>query len=242
MTYMYRLCTYCPVGGIKWKKSTLSDAMLKELRERCPNIKTLELMMVNLTNVSVECLPPKLTRLCVTSSLFPCGWFKAIGDGPVLSSLQRVDLSNSGKTSNSDVASLCCCEHITEFKLNGCYRLTDAAAKTIADKLPLLENLDMASTSCTDIALHHISRHLTRLVTLNMAATAITDLGIGLIGHGLTRLKRLNVDQCTSVSDAGVEQLTSLTDLRYLSVASTRVTQTAADRLKTVLIHCAITL
>ena len=240
---MYRLCTYYPLGGSKWKKSTLSDAMLKELLERCPNIRTLELMEVNLTKVSVECLPPRLTRLCVTSSLFPCGWFRAVGDGTVLTSLQRVDLSDSGKTSNSDVASLCCCQHITDLKLNGCYRVTDAAAMTIADKLPLLESLEMSSTSCTDLALHHIGRHLTKLVVLNMSAcTAITDLGIGLIGHGLIRLKHLSVNQCPSVSDTGVEQLASLKDLRSLSALSTGVTQTAADRLKTVLTNCVITL
>lgn len=200
-------------------------------------------MKVNLTNVSVECLPPKLVRLCVTSSLFPCGWFRTTGDGGVLAFLRRVDLSHSGKTSNSDVTSLCSSRHITELKLNGCYRLTDAAAKVISDELPDLETLEMSATSCTDLALHHISRHLTKLVTLNMSAcSAVTDLGVGLIGHGLVRLRCLNLDKCSSVSDAGVEQLTSLKQLQFLAVAATKVTQSAADRFKTALTNCVVAL
>ena len=233
----------CPPGGSRWKKSSLSDAMLKELRERCPNISTLELVKVNLTNVSVECLPPRLERLGVISSLFPCGWFRPATDAEVLPSLRQLDLSDSGKTSNSDISGLCHCRHITELKLNGCYRLTDAAAKVIADSLPDLETLEMSGTSCTDLALHHISRHLTQLTSVNMAAcTAVTDFGIGLIGHGLVRLKYLSLDRCPSVTDAGIEQLTSLKQLQFLDVTATKVTQSAADRFKMALPRCNVAL
>ena len=65
-------------AGISWKNATLSDAMLRDLLERCPNMVILELTQANITNVAIDNLPSGLTTLIITHSLVTPGWFQAL--------------------------------------------------------------------------------------------------------------------------------------------------------------------
>ena len=94
--------------GTSWKKETVSEAMLRDLPERCPNIETLELEEANLINVTTDNLPSKLRTLIMQTSLLKpgkCVWsiddkrFSADETGACGPEFQLKDLEQRHQTS-----------------------------------------------------------------------------------------------------------------------------------------------
>ena len=210
-------CFYLLAAGVSWKKATLSDAMLRDLLERCPNMVTLELTQANITNVVIDNLPSSLETLIITHSLVTPGWFQALTtNNKILSELRHVDLSYSSKTSNADVKHLCSRPTITTLKLNGCYRVTDEGFQSLAEHLTGLTVLCLRETVCTDLAIHHICRNQKKLEHLDLTqCDQITDGAFGSIKDGLAKLTWISVARCAKLTDGGAQQLLDMKQLRY---------------------------
>ena len=228
--------------GVHWNRATLSDAMLKDLQDRCPNMIILELCQANLTNVSVDNLPKKLQQLIIKSSLVTPGWFNGLAtSSTILQNLCLVDLSQSSKTSNADVKQICNRQSITVLKLTGCYRISEDGLKHIADNLVDLTVLHISETSCTDLALHHISRQQKKLQELDISKCGqITDGGLGSIITGLSGLTWLSIADCPKITLSAARQLTRLTKLKHLNIVRNEVDASLMEDLTSSLPKCTI--
>ena len=212
-------------AGADWKRSSLSDAMLRDLQERCPNVKVLHLRSTNLTLVSATNLPDKLQKLMITQSLIPPGWFKTIADNDRVKDLTYLDLSKSTKTTNSDLKDIATRSNLTVLNINGNYRVTEKGLKVIAQRLPNLEVLEISETGCTDLALHHIGRGLTKLKRLNLSRChQISNSGAETIADCLMELEWLHLGECKQLTDSGLRGFHKLKKLRHLVVTETGCT------------------
>ena len=204
---------YLDPTSINWMKHNLSNAMLKELKERCPNMKTLTLIKSNLSSVSAEHLPCKLQELCITSCFLPPKWFSHV-DIAVKQSLLSLDLSNSSKLSNMDLKDIKDFNNLQFLSINGCYRVTEEGLLTV-NEFTKLSVLEMAETGCTDLNLHHIARRNTLLTKLNLrACRQITDGGLSNLATGLKKLNYLDVTKCEKLSPAGIRTLDYVKQLK----------------------------
>ena len=235
-------CRASLAAGVSWKKATLSDAMLRDLLERCPNMVTLQLHQTNLTNVAIDNLPTRLTTLIITHSLVKPGWFKALTTKEnILSSLEHVGLSHSSKTSNLDLGHLCSRPSIKTLKLTGCYRITDEGFQNMAEKLTNITTLHLEKTSCTDLAIHHICRHQRGLLVLNLSECKhITDGALGSLASGLKQLNWLSIARCTQLTADGVKQLSSVKSLKHLDLSGIPLGDEHIQELKGKLPGCQI--
>lgn len=224
-----------------WSKDSVSDALLRDLRDRCPNLKELEIGYVNASNISVESFPPTIRSLVLSHSFVPCGWFKILTkNADVLPNLTTFDLTESRKLTDCDLLSICRSKRrITTLKLNGCYRITGSGLKRIAD-LDEMVVLEISGTACDDLALHHVCRANKKLETLNLSfCKLISDGGMDSVAT-LPRLRSLDLEGCVKITNAGLGPLASCRNLRELNVESTSVNDIAAIGLAAS--HCKISL
>lgn len=91
--------------------------------------------------------------------------------------------------------------------VQGCGRLGDGFAETIATSQPHLR-------------------------TLNLAATQITDYGLERIAENCRDLELVNLYGCNGVSRAGIEILLSLPKLRRLNIRGIDVSKEDVDELR----------
>ena len=210
-----------------------------------PNLRRLHLIDVNLTDVPITSLPNSLESLAITSSYLPPGWFIPVfSPGPaVMPQLKELDLSNSTKTSNADLAVIRGWPDLTTLKLNRCYRITSERLQAITERLHCLEVLGIAGTKCDGVAIQHICR--------NVAAT-LRHLDVGKCPHFtdscavtvfrlLTNLRSLNVSYCSKLTDVGLRSFTGMNNnLRRLYVSSTAISSDTLSQLKTSLPNCKI--
>ena len=216
-----------------WNKPSLSDAMLKELQERSPNLRQFGLMELSVANISAANLPPKLHHLSITQSLVPPGWFKPIVAQDLISELCYLDLSNSTKTSNADLKDLCSRKEIQTLKLGGCYRVTEEGLKVVAETLKGLRVLDISETQCTDLALHHISRNLSELTQLDMTKCGkVTDGGVATVAALLKKLEMLKLNGCCKVTDGALQAVAAtLKRLTVLEISDTSCTDIGLEHI-----------
>ena len=81
------------LDSIQVKKQNVSLAMLKELKERCPNITELELIKMNLPHISGDDLPRSLQCLKITHSFLAPGWLIGNTKSNVLPNIRYLDLT-----------------------------------------------------------------------------------------------------------------------------------------------------
>lgn len=210
------------------KKPSLSDAMLKELQDRCPNLVEFSLMHLDTNTISAALLPPKAQQLSITSSHVPTGWYRAIPENNLMPDLCFLDLTGSSKTSNIDLKDLCSRKKIQTLKLNGCYRVTDEGCKTVAETLSGLTHLEISETQCTDLALHHISRNLGDLLHLDFSKCGkVTDGGVATVASLLKKLESLKMNRCYKIQEGGLKAVAeNLKRLTVLEIADTACTDT----------------
>lgn len=138
--------------------------------------------------------------------------------------------------------------HLTSLK-----SLTLASRSMTADWLtPLasltqLEELNLATSWSLDDGLFEHIRHLGNLSTLNLESTRITDEGLKQIA-GLKKLQHLdltglgmsNDEPNSNITDAAIEHLAVLENLKSLHVKWTRITAEGAARLNQSLPDCEV--
>lgn len=191
-----RLRGYFDAKGASWNKATVSNAMLDDLHNRCPNITTIHLLQVNIDTLSVEKFPAKLTNLTLNKCSWPVGWLKKAN----FLQLQYLDLSRTSRIDNTEIDDIIKFVSLETLKLQGCYRVKETGIRKVAENLTGLRTLDLGETECTDLALHHISRHLTHLVSLSLSSCKeVSASGLSSMTEGLQQLQHLDISGCSKL-------------------------------------------
>ncbi|XP_074643161.1 F-box/LRR-repeat protein 12-like [Tubulanus polymorphus] len=222
---------YSKVGAKKWKKATLSDAMLKELQERCPNLQELCMSHANLESVNSSCFPIKLKKLTIISSCLPFN--KAWLDENFIPELTHLDLSYTPAVTAAFVKGLGTRTKLISLKLNGCYRLTGSLYDSLWELFPNLEVLELSSTCLTDVSIHHICRFNLKLRHFNMSdCTQVTELGLANILQCLSHLQSLNISKCSiSLNENVVVYFKNFKVLNYLNIKGNSLTKEIREKL-----------
>ncbi|KAK3089550.1 hypothetical protein FSP39_004516 [Pinctada imbricata] len=188
-------------GGPSWNKHSLSPAMLQDLRERCPNLKELQMYHCNIDNIECTMLPTSLEKLVFHGCYWPCHWLQN-DSNKHLPKLTYIDLSNTKRVDTFDIEDVCKFKNLKVFKANGCYRTIPQSLQQVCQSLTELVELDFGNTGIKDLdlAIHHMTRHLVKLERLNLSgcpglkASSVCD-----IISALKKLKVLDVSQCKNV-------------------------------------------
>lgn len=202
-------------GGPKQKKPSLSDAMLRDLGERCPNIRDLHLHMCNTDNISASNLPSSLTRLVLHGCSWQPRWLK--GNEQTLKNVVDLDLSCCCRVDSYDMQDIGSWTNLKSLKLNGLYRLNEKGIQHVAMNLPHLERLELSYTQCTELAVHHISRHLKNLRHLNMSnCSLLNDSAVETLSSGLDKLEYLDLKSNSRLTLSGLSTLKACKKLSVL--------------------------
>ena len=90
-------------------------------------------------------------------------------------------------------------------------------------------SLNLSKTAATDESLT-VLEEFPKLTDLSLDNTRVTDLGVARIS-GLSRLVSLGLDGDKDVGDSGMEAISRLKELQYLSIWHTQVTDRGAEAL-----------
>ena len=215
-SFIFLFYSFChkPVGR-KRKRASVSDAMLKELGNRCPNLWLLHLDDCNTDNISVESLPRSLCSLAVTQSSWQPRWLK--DKHQFLANLEYLDLGGSVRVDKFDLQDIAQLSNLSGLKLNGCYRVKGPDIEIVVKGLPSLTSLDVSNTYIDQEALHHIARHAKNLEELHVAfCTSVCDSSLITVTLGLCNLKKINLSGCVALTMEGLKSLWSLKNLEVL--------------------------
>lgn len=138
------------------------------------------------------------------------GWLKRVAGGKYAQRVVYYRIS-SDKISDDDLANLRRFSHLEIIQILGAPRITDKGLIHLAT-IPTLWSLDLEDTQITNHGLREL-RRLPNLETLGITSDQITDQGLVHLKE-LAQLESL-VLECP-VTDAGMQQLTSLKNLTYL--------------------------
>ncbi|RUS71854.1 hypothetical protein EGW08_020388 [Elysia chlorotica] len=206
--------------GRKRKRVSVSDAMLKELGNRCPNLWLLHLHDCNTDNISAESLPQSLRSLAITHSTWQPRWLK--DKRQYLANLESLDLSGSVRVDRFDLQDIAQLSTLSELKLNGCYRIKGPDIEVAVKGLPSLTSLSVNNTSIDQEALHHIARHAKNLDELHIAfCSSVCDSSLLTLTLGLHNLKKINISGCVALTLEGLKSLCSLKKLEVLIMKQT---------------------
>ncbi|XP_013385202.1 F-box/LRR-repeat protein 12 [Lingula anatina] len=149
-------------SGPKKKKPSFSEAALKDMRERCPNVRELHIILSNLEDVNLKRspLPSSLTLLNLSKCIFPAEWYpEIVSQLPKLTHL----ILQGCKVNNTHLKEICKAKTLKSLDLHGCYRINDDGINTVAKSLPNLEELIITGCIYSDEGLHHVSCNLKKL-------------------------------------------------------------------------------
>ena len=187
-------------AGKKSKEVAVTNAMLEDLRDRCPNITYFHLQSVNIDTLDAAKLPKTITKLVIQECTWPLGWLK----NAELPNLRYLDLKNTRIMDTARVNEIIKFASLEEISFENCYRLNDKAIKLLVENLPNLKCLNLSKTSITELGLHHLCRALTGLVKLNLDDTKIEDSSLEMIAACLKSLEELSVCDCKELSTTGI--------------------------------------
>ena len=210
----------------------MSDAMLKELGNRCPNLWLLQLDDCNTDNISVESLPSSLNSLAVTRSTWQSRWLK--DKSQFLPNVENLDLSGSVRVDRFDLQDISQLSNLSRLSLDGCYRLKGPDIEVVVKALPSLISLNVSSTCLDQEAWHHIARHAKKLQEFHVAfCSSLDDSSLVTLTLGLSNLKKIDLSGCAALSIKGLESLWSLRKLETLIMKQKpNVTSKELDSLK----------
>ena len=110
--------------------------------------------------------------------------------------------------------------------------ITDAGMSILA-KCETLESLDVSQTKIGSPGVWEL-KALPRLRILNLYMTLVADAGLASFQdadhRSATRIERLNLDRCP-ITDEGISKLASLTNLAWLHLGATAITDTSLAEL-----------
>jgi len=118
------------------------------------------------------------------------------------------------------------CSGIRSLDLSGCRLLTDNGVRRVTESCPRLYGLDLSRCSgLTDASCEAIANGCKQILCIRLACCEqITDAGVALLSQ-CTQLAYLDLDNCTKVSDWGVQQIANgCKHLARLHIGKTEVT------------------
>ncbi|XP_025109873.1 F-box/LRR-repeat protein 12-like isoform X3 [Pomacea canaliculata] len=201
-----------------WDQSPLSEALLKELKNRCPSLLYLHLELSNITKLpSARILPSSLTHLVLHRNIWPPRWFQ--GSVASLTHLVHLDLAETTRVDNHDVRDIVQFTNLLSLKLDGCYRLTEEGLLLIPKHLRSLTSLSLMHCNTTDLLAHHIARNLKELRELNLSfSKSLTESCLPIVIDGLLNLEQLFLDGCSNMSLKAFSVLSNSGTLKSLSI------------------------
>lgn len=199
------------------KKATISDAMLKDLQSRSPNLHILHLDHCNNDNLSVMSLPSSLTSLSITHCTWQPRWFKGNKNLPNLISL---DVSSTTRIDNYDLMDFVeNFEYMEKLCVKDCYRIKDKEFLFIAQTMQRIKYLDLSVTGIGELAIHHLSRHCRQIEVLLLRKCAnVNNSCLEEISSGLKNLITLDLSDCSSISFDGLKTLSILNNLKTIII------------------------
>ncbi|CAI8013209.1 F-box/LRR-repeat protein 12 [Geodia barretti] len=163
----------------------ITGAALDELFKKCPNIQTITLDNVDLSQLPPECLlwsSSRMERITFSRCVAPFKWLEKAK--PHWPNLKHLYLPYTTKTSDHDLqylASLRASVHppaptLIHLSLTNCYRIGKAGIQSICDSFPNLVMLDVSDCSgLTPECLLLIAEHMIKLKELNISNSVAMD-------------------------------------------------------------------
>ncbi|XP_038067946.1 F-box/LRR-repeat protein 12-like [Patiria miniata] len=188
------------------KTECISNAVLNDLCERCPNLEELYIEDAFLTNIDSGNLPSTLKVLKLYRCVTTFGWFQSAVDQGRFGDLQVLSVERSTRFCDEDL------EHLTLLSQGGkleslnfgnCYRISHKGFQSMSENLTNLKHLNVTQTEVGDEDMHFVCRHLKKLETLIL-------------------------QDCDSLTDLCVGSLATLPDLRHLDLRGSKMKLTKA--------------
>lgn len=240
--YTSVICTlyfFSPLSpdSLKRNRATISDAMLKDLQKRCPNLHVLHLNHCNNDNLCVTSLPSSLTSLSITHSTWQPRWLK--GNKDLLPHLVSLDFSSTTRIDNFDLMDISELSSLSHLSVSDCYRIKGTGFEVIAKNLSNLKSLNLSSTEVDELAIHHIARQCKQMEEFFLCKCRnVTNSCLAEIAAGLRGLIILDLSECPSVTVSGIRTLSSLNKLRTLIIQRFKtLTEADIDEVKDVFVQ-----
>ncbi|BFZ17163.1 hypothetical protein BsWGS_20202 [Bradybaena similaris] len=197
---------YDHLGGFNKGKESISEAVLKRIAARCPNLQVLHLMDCDTKTISFESLPTSIVGLEMVHCLWKPGWMTDKQNH--LPKLEHLSLDRSVLVQASDMEDICVWRNLKYLSISTFLYEGNSCVTTIATNLKELEYLNICGTDIDDDAVYHIAQHLKKLKYLCLGECfSVTDNGVAQIATGLPLLNKLDISHCCHVTMRGLETL-----------------------------------
>ncbi|XP_014768662.1 F-box/LRR-repeat protein 12 [Octopus bimaculoides] len=181
---------------IKWNCKVISNKVLEDLRNKCPNLNNLSLKSVNIHHIDGNKLMPSLIHLTIKSCMWTPNWFCGLQNQ--IPNLQTLNLSMTTRVDDLDMKDISAFRFLKKLYINYCYRVTDNGLKTVCDNLTHLETFEFSKVSCTDSGIYYIANSLLMLQNVNVAhCTMLSGKSLEELLRKKQSLKWINVSYCT---------------------------------------------
>lgn len=176
--------------------------------------------------MTVNHLPDTLVEIGLKSCVMISDFFCDIGLYPAL---RVLDLEQSSKTTDRDIAHICKCESLEILNLNGCFRISNSSIENITKSLPKLKELHLKDTKCNDNSLFYISCNLKNLTKLSLGGlqkvwqSDLSCKGLRCNIPSITSLSHLDLSNTSSCDDSVLCALQVCTNLSHLDIRGTNV-------------------
>ncbi|XP_062592742.1 F-box/LRR-repeat protein 12-like [Saccostrea cucullata] len=237
---------FMDTGKPKSSAHSLSDAMLNDLKDRCPNLAEIHLKNCNTTNLNPKLFPPTLVRLTLENCAVQPGLMKNFSED--LPQLLYLNVSGTVRFDDIELSYLCKSEQLKSLVVNGCYRVSVEGLSKIAQNLKNLQEMELADTGIKntnqnlELAVHHMTRNMSSLHHLNFKRCAsLTPVILQNLLSGLKKLKTLNIACCPDIkytSLVNMEQ--NMRGLRLLEVCQSQMEGHNIEDLESLLVECSV--
>ena len=199
-----------------------SEALLKDVQERCSNLHTLLLDHCWLDNANASLLLlPSLHTLEFVWCRLPEGLFRSNAI-ELLKNLKVLKLYNMTSDADMPHISKLCQLEVLDIRSSW---VTDDGLKPIAENLTCLKELYISDTDYSDLGVYHISRGLKNLKVLEMALSVsvfneVSDLSMYSLASGLPNLTHLYIYGCKNITLEGLlEVVDNLKELEAFHIS-----------------------
>lgn len=220
--------------------------MLKDLKERCPNLKEIHLKNCNTMNLDPSLLPSGLVKLTLENCAIEPGLMKHFTrDLPELSYL---DVSRTVRFDDRELSYVCGTDQLKVLIMNGCYRVTAAEGLSkAAQQMASLERMEIGDAAIEnrnqnfELAAHHMTRHMVSLKHLNLqGCKPLTSDILKVLLSGLKKLETLNVACCLMKYDSFVNMEPYFKKIKLLEICSSEMGHQQVEDLESILLECSV--
>lgn len=242
---MFIILGFFFIGKPKFGAYSLSDAMLKDLKERCPNLKEIHLKNCNTMNLDPSLLPSSLVKLTLENCAIEPGLMKHFTrDLPELSYL---DVSRTVRFDDRELSYVCGTDQLKVLIMNGCYRVTAEGLSKAAQQMASLERMEIGDAAIEnknqnfELAAHHMTRHMVSLKHLNLqGCKPLTSDILKVLLSGLKKLETLNVACCLMKYDSFVNMEPYFKKIKLLEICSSEMGHQQVEDLESILLECSV--